>query len=100
MFDTATAFFARQHVIKYQVNAIVGSAVVNRMQAPVIDFKYFALLHADGLAANGKPDFVVGDNRQVDAVRVRQRKVQVLMLCNTALSRTSVARMKKPSPCC
>ncbi len=82
----ATAFFTRQHVIKDQVDAIVGSIVVNRVHTPVIDFKYFALLHVDRLAANGKPDFVVGDNRQVDAVRVRQRKVQVLMRCNAAAS--------------
>jgi len=86
MFDTATAFFARQHVIKDQMNAIVGSIVVNRVHTAVIDFKYFAILHIDALAANTKPDFVVGDNRQVHAVRVRQRKVQVLVLCDAAAS--------------
>jgi hypothetical protein len=67
----ATALFARQNKIKYQVDAIFAPLIVNRMLSPVIDFEELAFAHVDGLATYGKPDFVIGDNRQMDTMRVR-----------------------------
>jgi hypothetical protein len=39
VFHAATAFFPWQNKVKYQVDAIFASVVVNGMQTPVIDLK-------------------------------------------------------------
>ena len=85
----ATALFAWQNKIEYQVDAIFGSVIVNGMHTPIIDLKYLAFSHVDSLFANGKSDLIIGDDWQMDTMRMGQRKVLVLMFCNTTASAES-----------
>ena len=71
VFGAATALFAWQDKIQYQMDAIVGAVVMHRMHTPVIDLKQLACAHIDGLPANGKANLVIGDDWQVNTMRVR-----------------------------
>jgi hypothetical protein len=65
---TTTALLARQYEIQYQVDAVFGPFIEYRMHPPVVDFIQFTFPHIDCLAADRKPDFIIRDNRQVNAM--------------------------------
>ena len=68
----ATAFLTFQDIVENQVNARCIATVVNGMQAPVIDFVDLSFGKAKRLLAHIEEHTVVGDNRYVHAMRMRQ----------------------------
>ena len=72
MFLAATTFLALQDIVENQVNARRIATVMNGMQAPVIDFVDLAFGKAERLSADIEEHTVVGDDRYVHAMCVRQ----------------------------
>ena len=71
LFSTAT-FFALQDIVKNQVNARRIAGIVNGMQAPVIDLIDLPFGDAERLSPHIEEDAIVGNDRHVHSVRVRQ----------------------------
>lgn len=64
----AAALFTGQYVIQDQVDAIFAALVVHRVQSPVVDLIQLPLPHIDRLITYRKPDIVVRNDRQMDAM--------------------------------
>lgn len=88
----AAALFAGQYVIQDQVDAIFAALVMHRVQSPVVDFIQLPFAHVDRLIANGKPNMFIRNDRQMDAMRMRERKIHVAVLGNAATRRESYQR--------
>ena len=72
MFLAATTFLALQDIVENQVNARRVATVMNGMQAPVIDFVDLSFGKAKCLSAHIEEHTVVGDDRYVYAMCMRQ----------------------------
>lgn len=64
----AAALFAGQNVIQDQVDAICAALVVHRVQSPVVDLVQLPLAHVDRLITDGKPDLLIRNDGQMDAM--------------------------------
>ena len=69
---TTATLLAMQYEVENQMHAVGASFVVDRMHAAVVDFEECAFPQVNGVAANGKLDIVVRDDRQMNAMLVRQ----------------------------
>ena len=67
-----TAFLAFQNIVENQVNARRIATVMNGMQAPVIDFVDLSFGKAKRLLPHIEEHTVVGDDRHVHAMCMRQ----------------------------
>ena len=70
MFQAATTLFAGHYEIEYQVDTIIGTIVMDRMHASVVDLEQLTFAHVDRFAADDEKDLIVGNDRQVDTMRV------------------------------
>lgn len=72
MLFSAATLLAFQDIVENQVNASRITSIMNRMQAPVIDFVDLSVGKAQRLLAHFEKHTIIGDYRHMHAMCMRQ----------------------------
>ena len=86
MFTPAATFFGWQDEVQNQVDSIIVPCVMDSVNTTIVYFDYFSLPHVDSFRSYFKLYIRVSNDGDVNAVRMRQGKVVVLVLQDPAAS--------------